>query len=82
MIGPATFVGRHVRIKDSLAWGNALVDLSTGLENKVSDAFVLCSLQRPVSPVKAGEFLNRIAELFDRWLFDGPIEPTPELVKR
>jgi NDP-sugar pyrophosphorylase family protein len=82
VVGPATFVGRYVRVKDSLAWGGTLVHLQTGLENKVSDAFVLCSLHRPHSQAKPIGFLDRVSELFSRWMEDEPIEQAPQLVKR
>jgi hypothetical protein len=70
-----------VRIKDCLAWGGTLADMQTGLENKVSDAFVLCSLQRPPSQAKPIGFLDRVSELFSRWMEDEPMEQAPQLVK-
>jgi NDP-sugar pyrophosphorylase family protein len=82
LIGPGTFVGRYVRIKDSLAWGSTLVDLETGLEDHISDAFVLCSLQRPVSEPKRAGLMERVAELLGRWRIDEPLAAAPQLIKR
>lgn len=82
LVGPATFVGRYVQLKDSLAWGCTVVDLQSGLDTKVSDAFVLCSLQRSDPQSNPGGFLDRIADLIGRWVMDEPIQQDPELVKR
>jgi len=47
VIGPATLVGREVGIRDSIAWGNTLLDWDSALETTVTDAFILSSLHRP-----------------------------------
>jgi len=77
VIGPSTFVGQYVQITNSLAWGSTLLNWQTGLENKVSDAFLLCSLhpQRPAP--KAVALLDRVAEWLARWQEDRPLEPQP-----
>ena len=47
VIGPDTLVGREVGIRNSVAWGNTLLDLETASEMTVTDAFILSSLHRP-----------------------------------
>jgi NDP-sugar pyrophosphorylase family protein len=82
VIGPATFVGQYVQIKNSLAWGNTLVNWQTGLENKVTDAFLLCSLRPQSQSVKPVHWLGRAAEWLARWKEDQPLAPQPILLKK
>jgi len=82
IIGPATFVGRYMRISNSLAWGSTLVDWQTGLESTLSDAFMLCALHPRPSRAKAIPWLDRVAEWLALWKEDQPIEPQPILVKK
>jgi NDP-sugar pyrophosphorylase family protein len=81
-VGPATFVGRYVRLEDSLAWGSTVVDMPSASETKISDPFVLCSLQRSGSHPAGSAFLDRIADSICRWMLDEPLGQAPELVKR
>jgi hypothetical protein len=82
VIGPSTFVGQYVQVTNSLAWGSTLVNWQTGLENKVSDAFLLCSLRpRPVG-AKAVPLLDRVSEWLARWSDDQPMGPEPILIKK
>ena len=64
-VGPYTFVGRYSEIKDSIAWGNTLLNLKTGSSAKVPDPFVLCALRRPRLPASSGWF-TRLAEIYTR----------------
>lgn len=57
-IGPDTYVGRDAELLGSLAWGDTLIDWSTGAKTQVQDAFILCSLKRP-------QPRRQIAALFD-----------------
>jgi NDP-sugar pyrophosphorylase family protein len=82
VIGPATFVGQYVQISNSLAWGNTLVNWQTGLENKVSDAFLLCSLHPRRQGAKAALWLGRMAEWLAKWKDDQPLAPAPILLKK
>jgi hypothetical protein len=82
VIGPRTFVGRYMRISNSLAWGGTLVDWQTGLESKVSDAFLLCSLEPNRPAAKAIQFLDRVAEWLALWNEDQDMEPQPILIKK
>jgi len=62
VIGPATFVGQYVALRNSLASGNLLVDWSTQTETTVTDAFILCSLQRPQPARKGAHWLKSLAK--------------------
>ena len=53
-IGPDTFVGRYSEIKDSLAWGDTLINCKLGSAAKVPDSFVLSSLRRSTSAAPQG----------------------------
>jgi NDP-sugar pyrophosphorylase family protein len=50
IIGPDTFVGKLVRIEDSIAWGNTLIHWRTGSCTEITDAFLLCSLGQRYLP--------------------------------
>ena len=82
LVGPATFVGRYVQLKNSLAWGCTLVDWPSGVETKVADTFVLCSLRRSATQPPAPGFLDRIADLVGKWIFEEPIEQAAGFIKR
>jgi len=84
VVGPATFVGQFVRINNSLAFGNTLVNWQTGLENKVSDAFLLCSLRprRQSQGAKAVAWLGRATDWLARWKEDRPLAPQSILLKK
>jgi len=54
VIGPHTFVGRFTEIRNSIAWGNTLINWQRDSCLKVSDPFLLCSLEsRRVRPAPA-----------------------------
>jgi NDP-sugar pyrophosphorylase family protein len=82
VIGPSTFVGQYLQVTNSLAWGSSLVNWQTGLENKVSDAFLLCSLRLQPAHARNLHWLNRVSEWLARWNEDQPLEPGPILVKK
>jgi hypothetical protein len=83
VIGPATFVGQYLTIKDSLAWGNTLVNWQTGAENKIPDAFLLCSLNLRRPSAKRIPLFDRVAEWFTGWNEEpAAIQPQPILVKK
>jgi hypothetical protein len=82
VIGPSTFVGQYVQISHSLAWGGRLVNWQTGLENKVSDDFLLCSLRPPRSAANTVPWLNRVAEWLARWKENQPLATQPILLKK
>jgi NDP-sugar pyrophosphorylase family protein len=81
IVGPRTFVGRYMRIANSLARGNTLVDWQTGLETIVPESFLLCSLQARPSNAKTVPFLDRLAGWLARWTDEESMEPQPLLVK-
>jgi NDP-sugar pyrophosphorylase family protein len=64
VVGPDTFVGRYVQVRDSLAWGDTLINWKTSLEVKVPDAFLLCSLRKRSSKQRSVRWLDRIADLW------------------
>ncbi len=82
VIGPGTFVGRYMRIFNSLAWGSTMVDWETDQEQTVSDAFLLCALHPPPSIAKAIPLLDRVAEWFTLWKEGQSMDPQPVLVKK
>jgi NDP-sugar pyrophosphorylase family protein len=82
VVGPSTFVGQYLQISNSLALGNTLVDWQTGLETKVSDAFLLCSLNQRNPRVKLIPLLDRVVEWLVRWKDEPAMEPQPILVKK
>jgi NDP-sugar pyrophosphorylase family protein len=82
IIGPATLVGQYMQISHSLAWGGTLVNWQTGQENKVADAFLLCSLHPPRPKAKGVPLLERVTEWLDRWKEEPPLETQPILVKK
>jgi NDP-sugar pyrophosphorylase family protein len=61
-IGPHTFVGQCSEICRSLALGDTLLNLQTGLATKVPDKFVLCALRQPRLQDEHGWF-SRLAEI-------------------
>jgi NDP-sugar pyrophosphorylase family protein len=81
VIGPDTFVGRYVQIKDSLVWGSSLVDWRTGMESTVSDAFLLCSLHRPPPREPRPRLVNRLSEFLKSWKDDESLANDPMLIK-
>jgi hypothetical protein len=80
VIGPGTFVGQYVQITHSLAWGDKLVNLQTGLENVVSDAFLLCSLHPRRPSPKPLPLLERVSECLARWKEEAPLPAEPVLI--
>ena len=61
-IGAHTFVGQCSEISGSLALGDTLVHLQSGLATKVPDKFVLCALRPPRTQEVHGWFA-RVAEI-------------------
>jgi len=55
-VGPRTFVGRYSQIKDSIAWGDTLINWKTDSIAKVPDAFLLCALRSPARRRGGGLF--------------------------
>jgi NDP-sugar pyrophosphorylase family protein len=82
VIGPATYVGEYVQINNTLVAGNTLVNWKSGLESTVSDAFLLCSLERRRPQAQALPMLDRIAEWLDLWKAEPRLEAEPLMVKR
>jgi len=61
-IGPDTFVGQGIIVKDSIAFGSTLINWKTGSVAEVPDAFVLCSLKRP-QHASGRKWLQRVTEI-------------------
>jgi len=59
-IGPQTFVGQFTEIRNSIAWGDTLVNWERDSCLKVSDEFLLCSLHphRTAAPAKTPSILR------------------------
>jgi NDP-sugar pyrophosphorylase family protein len=79
-IGPDTFVGRYVQVKDSAALGNTLINLKTSLEITVPDEFLLCSLRARQPKQKTAGWLDRIADLWRDLDNVEPVVPSPVLI--
>lgn len=47
VIGPKTFVGEFTEVRNSIAWGSTLVNWERDSCLKVTDEFLLCSLEPP-----------------------------------
>jgi NDP-sugar pyrophosphorylase family protein len=61
-IGPDTLVGQGGVIRDSIAWGNALINWKSGSVAEIRDAFILCGLRRP--RVSSGpSWIERVSEM-------------------
>lgn len=60
IVGPETFVGRQTEVRDSLAWGDQLVEWRTGARLRVADAFLLCPLREPSAEARTW----RLADLW------------------
>jgi NDP-sugar pyrophosphorylase family protein len=82
IIGPGTFVGRYMRIIDSLVRGNALVNWRTGLETMVPESFLLCSLRARRSTAKTVPLLDRVAGWMARWTEEQSMKHHSLLVKK
>jgi NDP-sugar pyrophosphorylase family protein len=65
LISADTFVGRYAEIKNSIAWGDTLINWKNGSAARVPDPFLLCSLRRPLS-AETQSWFARMAELFSR----------------
>jgi NDP-sugar pyrophosphorylase family protein len=63
IVGPGTYVGREIEIRHSIAWGNTLVDWESETETEVTDAFILCSLNRPFVSNLRPRWFKRLAQL-------------------
>lgn len=59
IIGPRTFVGAYVEVRDSFAWGDELLQLDTGSLTRVPDPFLLAECQ--VRRRSIAHFLARLA---------------------
>ena len=71
-VGPETFVGKLIRIEDSLAWGSDLINWKKSSYLHVPDAFLMCSRARARRKPRALS-PRRLATLFqDR--FSKPLE--------
>jgi NDP-sugar pyrophosphorylase family protein len=66
IVGPETMVGRLAKIRDSIAWGNVLVDWKTNSTVTITDPFLLCALT-PRNPkgISSG-WLGQLASLYSR----------------
>ena len=82
LVGPDTFIGRYVQIRDSLAWGDTLINWKTSLEVKVPDAFLLCSLRKQHRRQRGVRLLDRIADLWTNLGEAEPVVQGPLLLKR
>lgn len=63
LIGPETYVGRWSEVKDSLAFGETLINWRTGSRVSVPDAFQLCALGDPRADGRAAGPVGRLAAL-------------------
>jgi NDP-sugar pyrophosphorylase family protein len=78
VVGPATFVGQYLQVGNHLVLGNTLLAWQTGLETKISDAFLLCSLNQRATGIKLIPLLDRVVGWLNRWKDEAPLEPAME----
>jgi NDP-sugar pyrophosphorylase family protein len=64
-VGPHTFVGQFARIRDSLAWGDTLINWQTGSAAQIVDAFLLSPLRQPRGQHSRSWF-KKLSELYGR----------------
>jgi hypothetical protein len=58
-VGPETFIGALTEVRNSLAWGNTLINWRNGSRTTVPDAFLMCSLGKRRLPQAVGNWLGR-----------------------
>lgn len=71
-IGPDTYVGALTQVRDSIAWGNILINWRTNSHIVVPDPFLLSSLEQARSAVKGLLAPKRLPALFTE-TFSRPI---------
>ena len=59
-LGPYTYVGSHLELRDSLAWGNGLLNWKNGSFTEITDAFLLADLRRRHQHPAAGNWIERL----------------------
>lgn len=59
-LGPDTYVGSHLELKDSFAWGNGLLNWQNGSFTEVADAFLLADLRHRTQHPAAGSWIERL----------------------
>ncbi|HRY49288.1 MAG TPA: sugar transferase [Candidatus Paceibacterota bacterium] len=63
LVGPETFVGMLAEVRQSMVWGNRLLNWASESQVRVPDRFILCSLHRSRDRRPAGSYLGRILAL-------------------
>jgi hypothetical protein len=58
-VGPETFIGALTEVRNSLAWGNTLINWRNGSRTTVPDAFLMCSLSKRRLPQAVGNWFGR-----------------------
>lgn len=79
VIGPKTFVGAFTEVRNSIAWGSTLVNWERDSCLKVTDEFLLCSLEPPrpsPAPAKAAA-MPRVREYVSQLLSSAFRESDP-----
>jgi NDP-sugar pyrophosphorylase family protein len=62
-VGPGTYVGRYIELRDAIAWGNVLVDWGTGSRIDIPDPFILSDL-RPARSRKNNGWWSRLSSKY------------------
>lgn len=68
VVGPDTFVGGVTEVGHSLAWGSQLVNWLTGSTLRVTEEYLLCSLERTRTPLSPTNWIRRKAGTLTRAL--------------
>ena len=63
IVGPDTWVGPSIELRDSLAWGRTLVNWKVGSGIQVTDEFLLCGLEEPSRDSRGSGLLGRLMAL-------------------
>ncbi len=58
-LGPSTYVGSHLELRDSFAWGNGLLNWKNNSFTEITDAFLLADLRRRHQHPAASGWIER-----------------------
>lgn len=63
VVGPETFVGGWTELRQSLAFGNSLVNWNTGVAAEIEDPLLLCALREPRATGTLAALRQKLAAL-------------------
>ncbi|EEF63232.1 hypothetical protein [Pedosphaera parvula] len=66
IVGPETMVGRLTEVRNSIAWGNVLINWKMNSSVTIPDPFLLCALNRRAVKGAASGWMGQIASLYSK----------------